>query len=174
MLLRWFVVLVRAFVLASCGGGVPKVGEGGVPKVGCGQPGSDTDMSKDPDYVSYVRGWTNAQGCAVRRDVIAMREHGGCYPDNIREILIGTPLGEPTTPQTTRIYVRDPDGAAHGAFGTAPLRRNIALPPGARDSGYRFGDLALWILPDDPQYVYVVSPDGVEAWPLAQPLYGCG
>ncbi len=103
MLLCWSVVLLGACILASCGGAVPKGGGGGGPEVGCGQPGSDTDMSKDPDYVSYVRGWTNAQGCAVRRDVIAMREHGGCYPDNVREILMGTPLGAPQTPQTTRI-----------------------------------------------------------------------
>ncbi len=90
-------------------------------------------MSQDPAYLSYVRGWTNANGCHVRRDVIAMRERGGCYPDNIREILVGTPLGSPTTPGTTRIFVRDPDGDANGRFGTAPLQLNMELPDNAQD-----------------------------------------
>lgn len=130
-------------------------------------------MSLDPDYVSYVRGWTNAAGCDVRRDIIAMRERGGCYPDNIREILVGTPLGESTTSGRTRIFVRDPDGDANGKFGTAPLLLEIDLPANAEDSGYRFGDLELWTMPGDEKYVYIVSPQGVEGWPLGRPPYGC-
>ena len=169
----WAVALVGAIILMGCATSQRTVEGDGVPPGHCGLRGSETDLSQDPVAVSYVRAWTNAQGCTVRRDVLAMREHGDCYPDNIREILMGTPLGQPTTPETARIYVRDPDGEENGAFSTAPLRRKVDLPPKAQDTGYRFEDMALWIVPDDSQYVYIVSPNEVEAWPVAQLPYGC-
>lgn len=130
-------------------------------------------MSKDPGYVNYVRAWTTTAGCSVRRDIIAMRYGSSCYPDNVREILVGTPLGAPTTPGTARIFVRDPDGDANGAFSTRPLRLDATLPKSAKDSGYRFKELELWTADRDKDYVYVVAGDTVEAWPLGRAPYGC-
>lgn len=127
----------------------------------CGRTGSQTDMTKDPPYRNYVKGWTDTAGCRVRRDVIALRESGGCGREDIREIFFGTPLGNPTTPETTQIYVRDP----RGQYGERPLRKDLALPVGARDAGYRFGESQLWTLPGDVTYVFVVTRDRVEAWP---------
>jgi hypothetical protein len=126
----------------------------------CGPPGSATDMSKDPPYKDYVKAWTNSAGCKVRRDIVALR-YNSCTAADIREILIGTPLGNPTTPETTRVYVRDPSGG----YGSAPLGARVALPSGAVDSGYRFGAQQLWSVPADDAYLYVVSADVVEAWP---------
>lgn len=126
----------------------------------CDRPGSQTDMRRDPAYRGYVKGWTDAMGCRVRRDVIALRENS-CTREGIREILFGTPLGEPTEPQTTRIYVRDPQGQ----YGQGPLLLTVELPAGARDAGYRFGAWQLWTVAGDDDYVFIVTPKGVEAWP---------
>jgi hypothetical protein len=126
----------------------------------CGRPGSQTDMRKDPPYRDYVKGWTDLAGCRVRRDVIALRQNS-CTREDIREILFGTPLGDPTTPGTTQIYVHDP----RGQYGEGPLRLNVSLPTGARDAGYRFGNWQLWTVPGHATFVFVVTSGRVEAWP---------
>ena len=164
---RWLFLALGFAVATACGG----MGE---PQAVCGSPGTDTDMSQDPDLAPYVRGWTTVAGCDVRRDVIAMREGGGCYPDSIRELLMGEVLGQPWSGRDgTRIYTRDPDGSANEAFATAALLVDIQMPEDAQDSGYRYGDLELWTIPGDQQYVYIVSSDTVEGWPLGRIPYGC-
>ncbi|MEX2555883.1 MAG: hypothetical protein WEB06_09645 [Actinomycetota bacterium] len=102
-----------------------------------------------------MKAWTNSAGCKVRRDIVALR-YNSCSAADIREILIGTPLGNPTTHGTTRVYVRDPSGR----YGSAPFDRRVDLPAGAVDSGFRFDAQQLWSIPADDDYLYVVSSQG--------------
>ncbi|KUO18198.1 hypothetical protein [Streptomyces dysideae] len=71
-----------------------------------------------------------------------------------------------------RTYARDPDGVLGSDLLTAPYDGEAALPEGARDTGFRFGDRQLW-LTDDPSKVYVRASGGVEAWPLVKDGMGC-
>ena len=125
----------------------------------CGRLGSETDLAKDSYTASYMKAWTNPDDCRVRRDVLALRE-SPCTT-GIREIMFGSPLGRPMTPHTTQIYVRDPAGR----YGDGPLRLDVELPVGARDTGYRLGESGLWTLLGDDSFVFVVTNGSVEAWP---------
>lgn len=70
-------------------------------------------------------------------------------------------------------YVRDP----MAVFGDASLLEAYAdgvdLPADATDSGYRSPEgYALWFTAADTA-AYVVTPEGVERWPRADPPIGC-
>lgn len=71
-------------------------------------------------------------------------------------------------------YVRDPEGV----FDDVPsllddYAEGVSLPSDAVDSGYRTEDgLELWFTASDTA-AYVVTPDGVERWPRADPPIGC-
>ncbi|MEO3754395.1 hypothetical protein [Streptomyces sp. B6B3] len=58
---------------------------------------------------------------------------------------------------------------------TSACRADVTLPDDANDTGYRLTglDWELW-LSADAQRAYVVTPDGVEAWPQVAPFWGCG
>jgi hypothetical protein len=71
-------------------------------------------------------------------------------------------------------YLRDPDGV----FAQIPAlldayAEGVNLPVDAVFSGYRTADgLELWLTERDTA-AYVVTPDGVERWPRAEPPIGC-
>jgi hypothetical protein len=75
--------------------------------------------------------------------------------------------------RNVRQYLRDPNGvladlSAPGGFGPA------ALPPDARDTGYRHGGYHLWVSRSDAdRFVYVVGPGGVERWARATQPIAC-
>jgi hypothetical protein len=120
---------------------------------------AECDLTLEPRYLAKDRlhRWTNARGCKVRLDVLMTRdgpEH--CDMQALRGLVLGIPLGAVTTPRNTRIYTR----------GAGRARRDVRLPYGAEDTGYRQGDVALWMLRGEASYVYLVSPQHVEAWPL--------
>ena len=71
-----------------------------------------------------------------------------------------------------RQYVRDPDGVISRELLTAPYDGDVPMPDDAHDTGYRYQDWRLW-LTDDRTTVYVRTPDGVEAWPLAKEPVAC-
>ena len=50
------------------------------------------------------------------------------------------------------------------------LDLDTRLPPHARDTGYRAGELELWIGADAERYVYVVRGDDVERWARTEPF----
>jgi len=69
------------------------------------------------------------------------------------------------------LYARDPEGVLSGLL-TAPYDGDVTLPHGARDTGYRHGERALWLTADKKK-AYVRTPDGVEAWPAVKKGMGC-
>ncbi|WP_129305224.1 hypothetical protein [Streptomyces sp. L2] len=72
-----------------------------------------------------------------------------------------------------RTYVRDPHGVlARAGLLTAPFRDHVPMPAGARDTGYHYRGLRLW-LTGDRNTAYVRTGGTVEAWPRAKRDAGC-
>jgi hypothetical protein len=73
-----------------------------------------------------------------------------------------------------RQYVRDPLGVLMEIPSLLETyAEGVELPDDATFSGYRSADESeLWFTVDD-RAAYVVTPDGVERWPRAEPPIGC-
>jgi hypothetical protein len=54
-----------------------------------------------------------------------------------------------------------------------PFRENVGLPAGARDTGYRLGDIELSIWGDARKSIFLVDGDEVELWPRMEDQIGC-
>lgn len=86
---------------------------------------------------------------------------------------LGWPPGTAAqTSASVRQYIRDPRGVIDFAV-RDKLATGVDLPRDARDTGYRSGDLQLWLAPSDPDAAYLRAGDDVERWPRAQPVVAC-
>ncbi len=112
------------------------------------------------------RVWTHAATGAILTDIAGP---GHCGWESARMLHTTTPEGT-----VDRQYVRDPEGVFAGVPGLlAEYAEGIDLPADATFSGYRTADgQELWFVPDD-RAAYVVTEDGVERWPRADPPIGC-
>lgn len=134
----------------------------------------DCSTAADLDLASEPPGWRFPEyrtwfrnGCVVRVDVITDRpgpDH--CGWGSARVIVVGSPVGTPfSTPGNAVEYVRDPSNAFQQGFdqGYDPDAR---LPDDAVDTGYRTDEgEAMWMVPTDDTYLYLVVGDRVEQWP---------
>jgi hypothetical protein len=112
----------------------------------------------DPSEVFEVgparRLWVNRQGLTL--DDSVGPEH--CMQEDAR--ILSIPEGE-----GYRYYLRDPIGVMlHSVALLDTYATGIVLPPDAFDSGFRSGDLELWLTPHDTA-AYIVAPSNVERWP---------
>jgi len=77
-----------------------------------------------------------------------------------------------------RQYIRDPDGVVLTQPGfrrfQGGLELHATLPKDAKDLGYAFRALKLYLSSSDDSAVYVVGPDTVERWPRSDPMTFCG
>ena len=89
-------------------------------------------------------------------------------------LFIGWPPGtRAETSASSRMYIRDPQGAYDGKYRDL-LVRNALLPADARPLGYRLGPIELYLSPtDQDQGIYVVAPSGAERWPRVDPMGLC-
>ena len=72
-----------------------------------------------------------------------------------------------------RQYVRDPEGALSAEL-AARLRLDAALPDDAVPTGLTDDEgLTLWLAPDGGTAYLADGAGGVEAWPRADPPWGC-
>ncbi|HZM83162.1 MAG TPA: hypothetical protein VFC19_46210 [Candidatus Limnocylindrales bacterium] len=86
---------------------------------------------------------------------------------------LGWPLGTVSrTSAEIHQFIRDPDGVV-GKSLRDKLAIAIDLPHDARDTGYRNGDLELWLSPSDPDAAYLRVRGDVERWPRADPVIAC-
>lgn len=72
-----------------------------------------------------------------------------------------------------RLYGRDPEGVLPDGMLTSAYDGDVPMPVHARDTGYRHGDRALWLIDGDPSKAYVRTPDAVEVWPEVAKGMGC-
>jgi hypothetical protein len=83
------------------------------------------------------------------------------------------PLGTVSrTAAEIRQFIRDPRGVIDQDF-RVRLAIHIALPPDARATGYRNGELELWLSPSARDSAYLRVGDDVERWPRADPVVAC-
>lgn len=69
------------------------------------------------------------------------------------------------------LYFRDPEGVM-AEWTATPFDADASLPPTATDTGYRSGDIAVWLDPGGD--AYLVLPGRVERWPRStDPFIGC-
>jgi len=113
-----------------------------------------------------TRVWTHESSGEILTDIPGP---GHCSWQSARMLHIGTPEGT-----VAKQYLRDPDGVFGGNPGMlSDYAEGVEMPADATFSGYRSADgLELWFTPDDVA-AYVVTPDGVERWPRADPPAGC-
>ncbi|MEU1462437.1 hypothetical protein ABZ467_17400 [Streptomyces sp. NPDC005727] len=72
-----------------------------------------------------------------------------------------------------RTYARDPEGVlTRDGLLRAPYHARVPLPATARDTGYHYRGLRLW-LTDDRDAAYVRTAAGTEAWPQVKNGVGC-
>ncbi|MER6038125.1 MULTISPECIES: hypothetical protein [unclassified Streptomyces] len=72
-----------------------------------------------------------------------------------------------------RTYARDPEGVlARDGLLRAPYRAHAPLPATARDTGYHYRGLRLWLTPARDT-AYVRTATGTEAWPQTKSRIAC-
>lgn len=72
----------------------------------------------------------------------------------------------------SRLYLRDPENVVGEGF-RAGLRQGIRLPEDARDTGYRAGELEVWLPSSEVGAAFIRVGDDVERWPLVAAGVGC-
>ncbi|MFF9604133.1 hypothetical protein ACF1GY_17890 [Streptomyces sp. NPDC014684] len=137
-----------------------------------GRPGwgPETDASCDP--AELPARYTEAAGVEVWTD-----RDGGRVP--VRK-LSGRPGPEHCDWQSARFldldgrtYARDPEGVlARDGLLRAPYREHAPLPETARDTGYHYRGLRLWLTPARDT-AYIRTATGTEAWPRTKSRIAC-
>lgn len=74
-----------------------------------------------------------------------------------------------TGPSVGEQYFRDPEGV-FADYTSGTYDGETRLPADATQTGYRRGDWSLWLT---AKAAYVVTPDHVERWPVADERPGC-
>ena len=124
-----------------------------------------------PGYPGYQ--WSR-DGRAATDEVTSISGSSHCGWQSATLLFVGWPLGtRATSSAQTRMYVRDPD-RVYGAEFRDRLVVHASLPPDARGTGYRVGQIELYLAPSDQDdAIYVVAPSGAERWPRVEPQRLC-
>ena len=122
------------------------------------------------DGDTFAADWRNAAGDKVDDEVRMHRGPSHCDWEDVVFLETAWPLGRSlASPRGAgRRYVRDASGILPRNVFRGELDLNARLPRHARDTGYRAGELELWIGDDAERHLYVVRPDGVERWPRTE------
>lgn len=118
------------------------------------------DRSEVWDVGPAHRVWTNRNGETLNDDVGP--DH--CHLELARGFVI--PIAD-----ARRFYARDPLGILGPSLGSFAVLSQV--PQDAVDSGYRSGELALWLSPAGDA-AYIAGPDDVERWPNFGPHWAFG
>ncbi len=116
--------------------------------------------------------WTRNGRSVGPEELNAIAGPGHCEWQTVTFLHVGWPLGTvAATTAESRQFVRDPSRVLPRPVGE-PLT-GIALPRDAQDTGYRHGDLQLWLSPSDPSGAYLRVRADVERWPRGEPAVVC-
>ncbi len=125
--------------------------------------------------------WVDPTGNEAPEDVIATYGNpGGSHCTGWESTVflnLGWPLGSPINrddDSNLRQYVRDPKDVFEQTYFRVPLDIDARLPADAHDTGYRLGDIELWVSDRDAEdAIYFVRGEQVERWPRSRPPIGC-
>jgi hypothetical protein len=126
---------------------------------------------------SKVETWKRG-GADVSTDVINTNFGSAhCGQQQVRFLHVGFPIQpDPNRLPKTDQYVRDPQALLGDGSLARALRLNAALPDDAKPTGYTRDSIELWLADSDrDSFAYLVTgnPPQVEAWPRADPAFGC-
>lgn len=108
--------------------------------------------------------WTRNGTAADPREVTSFAGAAHCDWQSTTFLSLGWPLGTRAAHVgQARHYVRDPQGVLGGDYRDR-LRTDQAPPPSAVDTGYRRGDVQLWVTADR---AYLLRNGRGESWPRA-------
>lgn len=168
---RLLVAGLSLVLLSACG--LPSTGAGGRPPV-TPEPSRQTVaqyFSPPQPYPGPT--WTKDGRPVDGRELNSIAGPDHCGWQSAVLMHLGWPLG--TVSQTSaeiHQFIRDPDGViVRGPRDKLAL--HIGMPPDARATGYRNGELELWLSPSDPDAAYLRVNDDVERWPRADPVVAC-
>lgn len=121
-------------------------------------------------------GWTRNGRVVPREEIAAAAGPEHCGWQSATFLTLGWPPGTRAQHANgARQYLRDPRGVLSGGPRLA-LEPRASLPPDARPSGYRTGDVELWLAADADRYVYFVDARNhmaAERWPRSDPMTLC-
>jgi hypothetical protein len=178
-MVRLLVASLSLVLLAACTAGRadqpetrPHVSAAGEPDDSSSSRGSVADYFSPPQPDPGPT-WTKGGRPVDRRELNSVAGPDHCDWQSAVMMHLGWPLG--TVSQSTaeiRQFIRDPDGVI--GFGVrAKLAIAVDLPDDVRNTGYRNGELELWLSPSDPDAAYLRAGDDVERWPRADPVVAC-
>jgi hypothetical protein len=180
MLAGLSLLLLSACTAESTGAGgsasatAEPTGQTVVQPSGAGEPSGPTVAdSFTPPRPAPGPPWTKDGRPADSRVLNSVAGPSHCNWQNLVFLHLGWPLGSRATSwRTAHRFLRDPEGTfdwgVHGRF-----QEHAALPPDARDTGYRTGDVELWLSPSDPDSAFLRVGDDVERWPRLDSTVGC-
>jgi hypothetical protein len=134
---------------------------------GCALPwSSETSDWREP--------WTDPAGNAVSEDVlVSFPGPDHCGWGSLVFLHVGWPPGTAAALGDVRQYLRDPDGL----LGPEPLLTTFdedsELPADAEDTGYRHGEVELWLSASRTEAAFLVRANRVERWARARELIAC-
>jgi hypothetical protein len=119
--------------------------------------------------------WTIAGRSVDSAELEASAGPSHCGWDSATFLSMGWPLGtRSTSAAQDREYIRDPGRTVQIPYLNGFWALNPALPADAKDTGYRYGALKLYLAPSDrDSYVYLVAPADRERWPRSDPPTTC-
>jgi hypothetical protein len=138
---------------------------------------SSAACAGEPPRESVAQPWTR-NGEPVSIDVIESHDGSAhCEWEKARFLQVAFPiLSELDRRPRSNQYVRDPEGVlGDGSLGRA-LRIDATLPADAKPTGYSREGTELWLAESDREqtaYLVTGNPRKVEAWPRADPPFGC-
>ncbi len=155
------VVLAAALAAAAC-----------TPTPQPSTAGVAAAFDNPPAYPGYQ--WTR-NGQPVRNEELGASggpEH--CNWQSATILTIGWPVGTiSTSAGEARFYIRDPKGVMGGTY-RQDLVTHAKLPADAKPTGYRLGNIGLYLSPSDQdRAIYLTTAAGAERWPRANPFYAC-
>ncbi len=128
-------------------------------------------FDEPPPYPGYHWSRNGERAGESEITTIAGPDHCGWGPAAMMFIGWPPPAVAPTADRA-RQFIRDPQGVFGAKFRDG-LRRGIQIPSDARTTGYRYGQLEVFVSPSDDGGIYVASPTDVERWPRSDPMTLC-
>jgi hypothetical protein len=125
-------------------------------------PRRSTGRRGHPGY-----GWSrDGHGPVESAELATVGGPDHCRWQSATMMFIGWPIGtKATTFAQARYYLRDPQGVI-GLDYRDRLVRDATLPKDAARTGYRLGQIQIYLSPSDQdEAIYVVAPAGTERWP---------
>jgi hypothetical protein len=119
--------------------------------------------------------WTKGSRSIDSAELEAFAGPAHCGWGSTTFLDMGWPLGTRwTSGAQGRNYIRDPSGTMKDPYVTGTWARNPTVPADAKDTGYRYGALKLYLAPsDEDSFLYLVAPADSERWPRSDPQTFC-